>query len=106
MKGLSIKINDAIYNIGLKNGIVDFMITNKEGEYHIHAAGMDENALSYTWYSGELLPGDVFEIEQTDLKEDEVTQHLKTSGPGVSDEDLLHEYHKLRTELLAAGYEI
>lgn len=108
MKGFVLKTGDKIISGGLRSGITDVLISNKEFCYKLNFGGMDDANVSYIWYSVELQPDDIFTICYEEISDPSPAISIRdySHGNSPTNEDkmkMLRRYYQLKQELIDEG---
>ena len=104
MKGFVLNTGNRTISGGLENGIAGVLITNKEGLYRLNFGGMDNDGVSYTWYTANLEPGDSFTLCYDEIVDvSPAKKSLNNINTDEDDKRALESYYKLKAELIAEG---
>lgn len=108
MKGFILKAADKVISGGLNSGITDVLISNKEFYYRLNFGGMDDANVSYTWYSEEVQPGDIFTLRYEEISETSPAIKVRDCcqdyvSTNEDDREALEQYYRLKKELIEEG---
>lgn len=101
MKGLKVVVDDHCYCVALLQGNCSFLLSYKDGGFSEVSIGGASLGV-YEWYhSRELVPGEHFSVEFTDIEQVSPYDVVWTEDEML--ENSIRNYETLKSELLAEG---